>query len=790
MKRSILVSALLVIVVLLGGHIVRAQTEQFDYSGYMGDDVADDRYPVTLGAGDLIMVEASAIDDSLDTYLTLEGPGGAVVAVNDDRGDGTYNSALGYIVPTAGDYTVVMSNFPETSGDYALTVRVTAGAANRPAVAREYRGYMSDDVADDFYTVMLGAGDVLSAEAFAASGDLDTMLYLQDSAGNVLLLNDDRDNSTYNSALGYIAPTAGEYTIIVSNYPGSSGDYALTLTAYGDSAVLPEASEPGTAPPGVAGADTATETVEDFEFSPDVQRFTGYMGDDVPDNRYPVTLEAGETLRAVALADAGSALDTYLALEDPTGKVVRENDDRRIDTFNSEVIFTAAQSGTYTVVMSNYPQTSGSYILMIDVLDPAAADILLANMADVVRGIEFSGTPLQRETPHFLIHYTLEGDDATTEAYVGAAAQALEEVYQLQIVEAGWPIPPSDGDLGGDARLDVYIMDLLKESGEGALGLASVGDEVGDNPNTAAVEGYATHSYLLLDNDLDAINEGGLSAFSLLRATIAHEFHHAIQHGYDLQDAHLWYYEATATWMETFTFPDEQDATGYVAFNYEYPEICFGADGDADPGGGQLMYGDWMFVQSLVDVHGEQIVRDLWTEIAQTEGFAPLTTTLTAYNDDIVSALARYRVQNLVRDYDLAPLFGATVWLEGRIDGAGSYSPAGSGVQELGANYFRLNVEPGPYAVSLNRADAAELQLWGVGIRGAEADAFEIGRSGIVDTTGYNDYYLMVFHTGYDDDITSCVYEMYTLDIKPDAAGKAPAVTQTWDAAHFEPLSE
>ena len=97
-----------------------------------------------------------------------------------------------------------------------------------------------------------------------------------------------------------------------------------------------------------------------------------------------------------------------------------------------------------------------------------------------------------------------------------------------------------------------------------------------------------------------------------MHATAAHEFHHAIEYGYDPDEPMEWYSEATATWMETVTYPDFQAATGYVETLFDYPELCLGVQGDGDPTDGDQKYGEWLFLQSLVDAHDPQLVTHLW----------------------------------------------------------------------------------------------------------------------------------------------------------------------------------
>jgi hypothetical protein len=489
--------------------------------------------------------------------------------------------------------------------------------------------------------------------------------------------------------------------------------------------------------------------------------------------------QAGDTVLIIARATSGD-LDTVLKLQDSNGEALADNDDFNPDTLDSALAYTITETGSYTVILESYEGKSyGDYTLTITVGDES----LLAVVDDMSR-VELSGAVLIRETPHFRIHYTLEGADDTTEAYVDAVAEAAEEVWAIQIDDMDWPTPPSDVEQGGDDRYDIYIASLKKSDGY-TLGYTQPGETTGDNPHTRSLEEYASDSYIVIENDFSEERDSDLDPTSIMRATLTHEFNHAIQFGYDYGDAHSWYYEATSTWIETVTMPDDQDATGYISYNYDYPELCFGTT--ADPDEGILQYGEWLFMQSLVDVHGEGVVKALWGRVADYEGFEVLEETLAEYHETIQQALVRYRVQNLARDYALAPQFEATIWLENIIRDTGSWTFTGDGVQEFGANYFYFKRPPGFYDFQLIEEDEF-LNLWAIGIQGDKAEAFDLGSGGTLDTHGYDYFYLMVYNPIYDDNLDDCTYRSYSLEVQPGSETPKPPIALTFDATHFEPL--
>ncbi len=79
-------------------------------------------FPMELEAGQTVMALADALSGDLDTVLRLVGEDGFPVALNDDRGDGSLNSALAFTAPEDASYTLELRRYRsgESSGDYRL----------------------------------------------------------------------------------------------------------------------------------------------------------------------------------------------------------------------------------------------------------------------------------------------------------------------------------------------------------------------------------------------------------------------------------------------------------------------------------------------------------------------------------------------------------------------------------------------------------------------------------------------------------------------------------------------
>jgi hypothetical protein len=77
--------------------------------------------------------------------------------------------------------------------------------------------------------------------------------------------------------------------------------------------------------------------------------------------------------------------------------------------------------------------------------------------------------------------------------------------------------------------------------------------------------------------------------------------------------------------------------------------------------------------------------------------------------------------------------------------------------------------------------------LYASGIRGDQAEIFDLGSGGTFDNRAYDAAYLMVFNTAFDDDVDQCVYARYDIDVRQSASSSSAAPMQTIDASNFVP---
>jgi Family of unknown function (DUF6055) len=171
-----------------------------------------------------------------------------------------------------------------------------------------------------------------------------------------------------------------------------------------------------------------------------------------------------------------------------------------------------------------------------------------------------------RCTRHFCVHWVAEGIDAPSLVdadadgipnFVEQVVRVAERVHEVENGKLGWREPKSDGRRGGRrGKTDIY----LSQIGGELFGYAA--PDRGQATEAHRIP-RRLHGYLVLDNDYSAFEFPGTSVTEDLQVTLAHEYNHILQFGYDAyQDP--WFAESTATWMEDQVFNGIDDYLRYV----------------------------------------------------------------------------------------------------------------------------------------------------------------------------------------------------------------------------------
>ncbi len=397
--------------------------------------------------------------------------------------------------------------------------------------------------------------------------------------------------------------------------------------------------------------------------------------------------------------------------------------------------------------------------------------------ADPNRRPILSGPVEQIESPNAVVHYTLSGADATTHDYARALSEAVEKSLSVQFDRLGWRRPPPDCGLGGDDRLDVYVMHIAS----GAIGQAVPEQIVGDNPNTPQVERHSAFSYLVIENDMDFLESAaaqGYTAdpFDLVRITAAHEVHHVVQFGYNAKNAYFGFYESGAVWLETLVYPDLTDAYEYTSL-FQNPDLCLGSRADR-----RRVYAEWAMVDSLARDWGLAAYEQLWQHLAVRDNLPAFYEGLEQLGTTVEDVVGRMAIRNLLLDYPNGDRFPVPVTLAGEVNAVGAINSGQRGTQQQAVDYLR--VAPGVWDLNVRSGRGVTLRL--VGISGQTATSYTLGHSGTVDTRPYDAAFLIVQNTLRHRQTEDCYFTIWTLDVR---AGDEAALTSpdpdVWSAVYY-----
>jgi Family of unknown function (DUF6055) len=205
---------------------------------------------------------------------------------------------------------------------------------------------------------------------------------------------------------------------------------------------------------------------------------------------------------------------------------------------------------------------------------------------------------------HFCVHYVastldapdpVDGNGNGVPDYVEQVSAVAETVYATENGSLGWRPPVSDGTRGGDSRVDIYLSQLR-------------GEIFGYSAPDLGQSGRSQFAYLVVDDDYSAAEFPGTSALADLEVTLAHEYNHVLQFGYDI-DQDLWFYEASAVWMEDHVYPDLNDYLRYIHRWVVRSRLPITATNIK-------IYGSAVWNHWLATQYGDSIVRSAWERAA------------------------------------------------------------------------------------------------------------------------------------------------------------------------------
>jgi hypothetical protein len=236
---------------------------------------------------------------------------------------------------------------------------------------------------------------------------------------------------------------------------------------------------------------------------------------------------------------------------------------------------------------------------------------------------------------HFCVHWVSSGDDAPDPAdgngdgvpdYVDSVMAAADQSYSVENGQLGWRAPKSDGTLGGGVgKVDIYLKQL---GGTGIYGYSA------PDPSQQNEGDNALYAYLVIDNDFQASEfPGYASPITPLDVTLAHEYNHVLQFGYDFnQDT--WFLESTAVWMEGKVFPAALDYLQYLRGWVQLTKQPLTSFNGTDPNdrNNLKVYGTAVWNKWLDEQFGPNVIRGAWESSLST---TPASFAVAAYDRSI-----------------------------------------------------------------------------------------------------------------------------------------------------------
>jgi hypothetical protein len=239
-------------------------------------------------------------------------------------------------------------------------------------------------------------------------------------------------------------------------------------------------------------------------------------------------------------------------------------------------------------------------------------------------------------TKHFTLHWDEAGPHAVPlqdisnngiPDYIDTAAVVLEHVWDIEINQLNYSAPPEQNGQP-TSNYHVYFSDM-----------SYYGLTTGSGIDIPSLPGINWTSYLELENDYQEsiFYTQGLDG---LRVTAAHEFHHAIQFGYNVRQEDFYFYEMTSTWMEDVLYDDINDYYNYLS------TLFFNLGNRSFDDYSLYSYGNCLYVHMLDKKIGPDVVRGIWNQIKSETVVHALSTVLqqSPYNWSWVESLAEYGV--------------------------------------------------------------------------------------------------------------------------------------------------
>ncbi len=203
---------------------------------------ANDVYTDTLNvkAGDVYTITVQATTDNFDPRVSVYLNNDYVVD-NDDYGSTdpvlktTDARIYNWIATQDGQYEIDVRGYQDSAGDFKMTIEHVASGAPTGTPTEDVQLGSVNSGENYTYSFDAQAGDWVTITARALTTDFDPYVTLTSADGTVLIDNDDNGSDSGDLAYfdaripNYHISESGTYTVEVSGYNGSSGQFGLTI---------------------------------------------------------------------------------------------------------------------------------------------------------------------------------------------------------------------------------------------------------------------------------------------------------------------------------------------------------------------------------------------------------------------------------------------------------------------------------------------------------------------------------------------------------------------------------
>ncbi|MBM4390017.1 MAG: hypothetical protein FJ090_02750 [Deltaproteobacteria bacterium] len=267
-------------------------------------------------------------------------------------------------------------------------------------------------------------------------------------------------------------------------------------------------------------------------------------------------------------------------------------------------------------------------------------------------------------------HFVVEYDDGVDADDADAFLTALEYSWEKEVNDLGWNEP--DGS-------DQYLM------------LAYVQNQnTGGAYTTVERCGNVYMPYIVTGKDSWRDPYWG-------DTMAAHEFNHAIQYSYGYSPE-FWWWEATATYIEDYVYPNVNYWSAYVTGYTDHPEIAFAAYSQQDYDVFYHMYGMAIWAFYIDNYHGgHDTVQETWKNASRESG------TYTYGGNDMVDDLGLdwdesyldFTARNTVMDYEQQRFFSDIELVDTIRSLPYSAESGRDAPQGYGQNYYKVAADAG-----------------------------------------------------------------------------------------------